>query len=136
MTRLEGWDDRLAEVIAGAVGRAYVLGEHDCLRVACATVQALTGEDFWPRFAGYKTKREALVAIARVAPSLPEAVSKVLGIEPVTPRLARRGDVCHYQDGEDHLGVCIGEHVAILGPDGLLLVPITDDRVPCCWRIG
>jgi hypothetical protein len=136
MTRLEGWEDRLFAVIEAARHAPYRLGEHDCLRVACQSVQALTGVDLWPQFAGYTTTRQALAKILEYGKTLPEAVSFVLGVEPESPKLARRGDVCHYIDTEDHLGVCIGEHVAVLGPDGIALVPITSDAVRCCWRIG
>lgn len=123
-------------VIEAARDAPYELGEHDCLRVACRAVEALTGEDLWPRFSGYRTRREALVKIARVAPSLGEAVTATLGLEPVAPRLARRGDIVLYRDVEDHLGVCLGEHVAVLGPDGLAMVGLLDERLLHCWRIG
>lgn len=136
MTRLEGWEDRLMQVIESARTAPYRLGEHDCLRVACRSVEALTGVGLWPQFAGYGTKREAIATILQYGKTLPDAVSFVLGVEPVSPKLARRGDVCHYADAEDHLGVCIGEHVAVLGDAGLVLVPITSDAVRACWRIG
>lgn len=136
MTRTEGWEDRLLKVIEGARTRPYRLGEHDCLRVACQSVEALTGIDLWPRFAGYATKREAIATILQYGKTLPDAVSAVLGIEPMSPKLARRGDVCHYVDAGDHLGVCVGEDVAVLGDAGLVLVPITSSALRCAWRIG
>lgn len=133
--RIEGWESRLAAVIESARDKPYVLGEHDCFLVACAVVEALTGHDFRP-FGTYRTKREALVAILKVAPSLPDAVTKALDTEPVPTRMARRGDIVHYFDVEDHLGVCLGERVAVLGPDGLAMVGLLDERVRCAWRIG
>ena len=136
MTRTEGWEDRLLAVIEAARNKPYKLGEHDCLRVACQSVEALTGADLWPQFAGYATRREALATILQYGKTLPDAVTFVLGVDPVSVRLAQRGDVCHYVDAEDHLGVCIGEYVAVLGPDGLALVPITSDALRCAWRIG
>src|SRR5262245_28821615 len=45
--RLPGWEKRLHAVIAAAGDRAYKLGEHDCFRVACLDVEALTGVDLW-----------------------------------------------------------------------------------------
>ena len=103
----------------------------------CTAIAAMTGTDFWPRFAGYRTRRQALVTIARIAPSLGEAVGRVLDVPPNSPRSALRGDVVLFRDdiGEDHLGLCVGAYVAVLGPSGLLRVPITDERLLGAWRV-
>lgn len=138
MARLDGWEGRLNALIEDARKRPYVLGEHDCLRVACAAVQALTGADPWPEWAGrYSTKREALVVIARYAGGgLDDAVTKFLDQAPVAPRLARRGDLVLYVDaaGEAHLGVSVGSRAAVLGADGLAFVRLGECRQ--AWRIG
>jgi hypothetical protein len=138
LTRLEGWPERFADVVAAAHDQPYVLGTHDCLRFSCACIEAVTGHDFWLRFAGYKTRRQALVTIARIAPSLGDAVSLVLEQSPVRPPAARRADLLLYRDpdGEDHLGVCLGATVAVLSPDGLLQLPITDKGLITAWRVG
>lgn len=125
------------DIILSASNKPYVLGEHDCLRVACAVVAAQTGIDYWPQFAGYKTRREALVTILRIAPTLREAVTKTLGVEPVAAALAQRGGIVLFNDGVlDHLGVCLGGEVGVLGPEGMLRVRITDPRNICAWRVG
>lgn len=136
--RREGWEARLAAAIDAALNEPYVLGENDCLRLACAAVDALTGTDYWPRFAGYRTHRQALVTIARIAPSLGEAVTATLGVQPASPRAALRGDLLLFRDdvGEDHLGVCIGRDVVLLAADGAITTGIDDARLLCSWRIG
>ena len=138
LTRRTDWPERLAEVIAGAQDQPYVLGQWDCLRFCCSAIRAMTGADLWPRFAGYKTKRQALVTIARIAPSLGEAVSIVLERAPLPPLQAGRGDVLLYQDtsGEDHLGLCWGAKVAVLGPQGLLHITLDNAGLRHAWRIG
>src|SRR6266508_3556525 len=74
--RLPGWEDRLAEAIAAARAKPYVLGEHDCFRLACAVVRALTGEDRWPQWRGrYASKREALRLIAEAGRDFTAAFS-------------------------------------------------------------
>lgn len=135
--RLEGWEQRLAAVIDSALGKAYVLGQNDCLRLACACVAALTGVDYWPRFAGYRTKRQALVTIARVAPSLGEAVTATLGVSPSATVAALRGDILLYRDeaGEDHLGTCLGRDVLLMGADGAITTSVDDMRLLCSWRV-
>lgn len=137
MTRLEGWESRLAAVLAAADAESYRLGTHDCLRVSCHAVEALTGVDLWPQFAGYTTKREALVVIAHHGRTLFDAVSNVLDVEPCPPLMARRGDiVLVFDQREHHLGVCAGATVATLMQDGLLYIPLDHSSVLNCWRIG
>ena len=138
LTRRADWPERLAEVVATATDKPYVLGRWDCLRFACACIEAMTGTDFWPRFAGsYKTHREALRAIILVARDLPTAIGNTLGVPPVPTLLAHRGDLVLYRDpAGEHIGVCLGATVAVLGPDGLLHLPLTHDGLGPAWRIG
>ena len=138
LCRRTDWPERLVEVIEAARDKPYVLGEHDCLRLACAAVEAMTGTDFWPRFAGYKTKRQALVTIARIAPSLGEAVTATLGRAPGPALSAWRGDLVLYRDaqGDDHLGISAGRDVILLAPEGTLALSLGDAGVICSWRIG
>lgn len=134
--RRQGWEVRLAEVIEAARERPYELGVHDCFRVACQAVLALTGEDLWSRFSGYRTKREALAYIARHGRSFDACFDHVFGVTSRDARMARRGDLLKFVDelGEAHLGVCVGSEVAVLLETGLGFVP----RAACerCWRIG
>lgn len=138
LTRRPDWPQRLVAVIDAARREPYVLGEHDCLRLACAAVEALTGVDFWPRFAGYKTKRQALVTIARIAPSLAEAVTATLGVSPSPVLSAWRGDICLFRDaqGEDHLGVCMGRLVVVTAPEGTLTMSLDHPGLLASWRVG
>lgn len=136
MKRIDGWEARLIAVVEAARHRPYVLGEHDCLRFSCACIEAMTGNDYWPNFAGYKTKRQARRVIAVIAPSLGHAVSLTLGRHPRVPRSAQRGDLVRFHDGEDHLGVCLGGIVAVLGEQGLQFIDLNDGRMTDSWRIG
>ncbi len=136
MKRLEGWESRLAGVIEAARHERYELGVHDCFRVTCAGVEALTGIDLWKDWAGtYRTRREALRRIAEYGGTFDEAFSRLFACEPVGPAWARRGDIVKFHDGrEPHLGLCVGAEVAVLGEDGLMFVPLTS--CSCAWRIG
>lgn len=138
MIRLPGWEDRLAAVFERARDLPYVLGQHDCLRVACEAVEALIGVDLWNSFAGrYATKREAFAVIRSVAPDLGRAVTAITGVDPVLPLHARRGDVLLYHDeAGDHLAVCNGATAAVLGTDGLLWLPLDHEGLRAAWMIG
>ncbi len=136
-SRIEGWELRLPLVIEAARNETYELGRHDCFRVACLAVVALTGVDRWPEFAGrYATKREALALLARHGSTFEAAFDWFFGGPHVDVKQARRGDIVALatSDGEKHLGVCIGSRVAFLAETGLLFVPLTGCL--CAWLIG
>lgn len=134
--RIEGWEARLAAIVEAARVRPYVLGEHDCFRVACEVVEALTGVDRWLEFVGYRTKREALVLLARHGATFEAAFDWFFGAAHVDVRLARRGDIVALADetGEKHLGVCLGLNAAYLAPTGLVQVPTRQGL--CAWEVG
>jgi hypothetical protein len=138
LTRRNDWPERLAAVVDASMARPYKLGEWDCLRFACTAIEAMTGTDFWPRFAGYKTKRGAHKAMLSAGDTYAAAVGATLEVPEQSPLLARRGDLVMYRDllDEDCLGVCIGGHVAVLAHDRLLRVPLTDARLSASWRVG
>lgn len=137
ITRHQDWPERLAEQIASAQNKEYVLGTHDCLRFTCQCIEAMTGIDLWPQFKGYKTLREAQEKIKSIAPTLKEAACKVLGAEPSPTIAARRGDVILFNDtfGE-HLGVCTGASAAVLQRHGLALLPTSHPGMVCAVRVG
>lgn len=158
LKRIEGWEARLAEVIEGARKEPYLLGKHDCLRVALLSVNALTGENLWPNFEGKYSTRHGAKRLLASLDQWPALARKPISIEVakemvrsqgshfdaafsflfdtmmVSPKLARRGDICKYSDVEDHLGVCIGARVAVLNDSGLSFVPLP--LCGGCWRIG
>lgn len=136
MTRVIDWPERLSAVVASAQDQPYVLGVWDCLRFSCKCIDEMTGINYWPRFEGYRTRREALVTILKIAPTLADAVTKVLGVDPIDVAFAGRGDLVIYNDGEDHLGICVGPTVAVLGAESLAFVPRENPRLLKCWRIG
>jgi len=134
--RLEGWEKRLFAELEAARHKPYALGEHDCFRLACRVIEALTGVDRWPEFAGYTTRREAMLKLARHGSTFEAAGDWFFGAPSIDVRFARRGDICCIQDadGEKHLGVCVGADVALLAPDGLTHRRLLD--CICAWKVG
>lgn len=134
--RREGWEARLWEILAAARERPYELGRHDCFRVACQVIEAMTGVDRWPQFEGrYATAREARRLIARHGRSFEAAFDWFFGAANVPARYAQRGDIVAAADeaGEKHLGVCLGALSVVLGPAGLVNVPTIG--CGCAWKI-
>lgn len=133
--RREGWEARLWEILAEAQARPYELGRHDCFRVACRVIEALSGVDRWPEFEGrYATAREARRLIARHGRSFEAAFDWFFGSANVPVRYAQRGDVVALAAGEaKHLGVCLGAQSAFLAPEGLARVPTLN--CICAWKI-
>jgi len=141
MERIEGWESRLTAVIEAARATPYVLGEHDCFRLACRVIEALTGVDRWPEWAGrYATRRECLALLATHGHNFTEAGNWFFGAEPVSWRQARRGDILEYRElsgpqaGEAHLVVCQGERSAGLLGVGFVFVPTA--ACAHAWRVG
>lgn len=138
--RLPGWEQRLAAVLESAGAKPYVLGEHDCVTVACAAVQALTGRELWGQWRGkYSNRREALQLCVEFGGSFTGAISRLFGAAPVAWKLARRGDVAEYRQAlgaevfEPHLCVVAGGYGVGLGPRGTLRVALSD--CAHAWRI-
>ena len=137
LQRREDWPEQLAAQVAAAQRQPYVIGVHDCLRFTCQCIAAMTGVDYWPQFSGYTTLREAQANILSVAPTLQEAVCKVIGVDAAPAAMARRGDVVLFTDGfGEHLGVCTGAFVAVLQRHGLLLLPISHSGMVCSVRVA
>lgn len=135
--RREDWPERLALQVRLAQAKPYQLGMHDCARFACHCVEAMTGVDLWPRFAGYSTLAQAHRTMRSLGETLGAAASAMLGA-PATPvAQARRGDVVTYRDAlGEHLGICTGAQVAVLGPQGLMHLPLTHPDMGVCVKVG
>lgn len=133
--RLEGWEHRLHAIIEDARARPYVLGEHDCFRVACRVIESLTGRDLWPAHYGYRTKREALAALGGHGSTFEAAFDAVLGLPRIEVKQAGRGDICALADavGEKHLTVVVDHRVALLAADGLQFIPKSGCHA--AWRV-
>jgi hypothetical protein len=135
--RIEGWESRLDAILEAQRQVPYQLGREDCFRLACRAVEAVTGVDRWPEFAGrYRTKREALAEIARFGSSFDRAMDWFFGAMSISVLQARRGDIVSLRDpgGDLHLGVCVGARAACYGPSGLTFVPLSACR--SAWRVG
>jgi hypothetical protein len=128
--RFPDWPERLQREIDAARNKPYRLGTHDCFIFACACALAMTGIDYRAKWGGaYDSRVAARRAIrAYAGAGLAEGIDKLLGADRRRTVLqARRGDWVLFKDQVDeHIGICIGQRVAVLAPDGLGFVALRD----------
>jgi hypothetical protein len=139
MQRKPDWAKHLLAEIQAASDRPFSWGEHDCALFACNVVNAMTGTDPAREFRGkYNTKAGS----ARLSISyggigkLAEAIALQCGAPEIKPSLAQRGDVCLIDlgDGDEVIGVCLGDKVASSTTVGLAFLPFR--LVTRAWGVG
>jgi hypothetical protein len=132
--RAPDWRRKLELYVAAAASRRFDFGEHDCAMFAAGAVAAMTGADPAAPYRGrYGTLNEGLELLraAGFGDHLDMADSL---FEEIPVARARPGDLAAVAAGEgDALGVVQGEHVYLVGPGGLRLVPLTD--ASRAWRV-
>jgi formylmethanofuran dehydrogenase subunit D len=56
-----------------------------------------------------------------------EGIATKLWGQPKTAAYAKRGDVILFDCGDgDALGICIGDKIAVMGQDGLVILPMSE----------
>lgn len=132
--RAPDWRRKLELYIAAAADRPFGLGQHDCAMFAAGAVAAMTGADPAAPYRGrYGTLTEGLDLLR--ADGFGDHLDVAGGLfEEVPVARARPGDLAAVAAGDgDALGVVQGEHVYLVGPGGLRLVPLTD--AARAWRV-
>lgn len=131
--RLRDWPERLAELVQARLREPFAWGSNDCCIFAADVVQALTGHDPAAELRGaYDGPVSAARALAGQQPA--ELAAGVLGQALDSPAMAQRGDVvCGLVDGQQRLGVCVGELWCGPGEDGLVFEPMSTAWQ--AWRV-
>jgi hypothetical protein len=123
MKRQPGWRTRLHREIAHAAKKLFDWGDHDCVLFAAGDcVFAMTGEDPAASFRGtYSNAFGASRAIKAAGfDDLPSLVAA--HFSEVHPSAAHFGDLMAVPGTNETgwaLGICLGERIAVLGPQGL-----------------
>lgn len=121
--RLDGWEQRLLAIIENP--GAFEWGTNDCCMFAVRCVEAITGVDHGKKYRGYKTEKGALSRLAKHGGT--EGIATACLGEPKNPKLAKRGDVVsHKNDLGVALGVCVGDKIAAISDNGIVLVSMRD----------
>lgn len=120
--RPDGWEKRLDEYLKN-VG-PFEWGVNDCCMFSANAALAITKQDYAKPYRGYKTAKGALSRLKDIG--VEGLATKAWG-EPKAAAYARRGDVILYDCGDgDALGVCIGDKIAVMGQDGLVILPMSE----------
>lgn len=123
-SRLEGWEQRLDNVIAFHDAEPFAYGKSDCYMLAHEAVEALSG--IAPYKVRYTSKRGAARALAkRGHRNLAEAFAAILPVIP--PSLAGRGDIVAVETDthEIALTICDGRELIGKAETGLIRLPLS-----------
>lgn len=136
MKRFEEWPLALARYIESVRQRPFAWGRHDCALMAADAIAAMTGVDLAADLRGSYDSAESAAVVMRSRYGVDDVASvagRLFG-DPITPRLAQRGDLL-LLDGEHGpaLGICLGTHAAAPGARGMVLMPM--EQWLKAWRV-
>lgn len=139
--RVDGWEHRLADLIADAHGLDFAYGSWDCGLFAAAAIRAVTGIDVAEAFRGQYATEAACSQVITAAGSLlvlADRVAREYGWERTRAVQAGRGDIVMGRlAGQATLGVCVGRLVVFARqPCGIHGLPITHPDLIAAWRIA
>lgn len=136
--RRPDWSPRLAAWTEAVRDRPFAWGTWDCLHLAAAVLEALTGEappeaiDRRGAYADAKGAEAVLRGLGFACAA--DLVTAVLG-DPVPWSAAWRGDLVEREtEAGGAIGVCLGDRAGFASAYGLLLLPMS--RTARAWRIG
>lgn len=133
--RLPDWPARLGVATAAWLSRPFAWGPADCAVWVADAVHSMHGCDTLVelRQPPRSTARQAARAVRRGGGYA--ACMARAGLAAVAPALAQRGDVVLLRHGgpQPVLGVCLGEHAAAPGAQGLQTVPMA--QAVAAWRV-
>ncbi|MXP42995.1 DUF6950 family protein [Allopontixanthobacter sediminis] len=116
MVRRDDWEARLGRFIADNRARPFEWGQHDCILMACAAVEAMTGFDAAKAYRGQYTDRAGSAKALRELGegTLLKTVDAVFKRKP--PSFAQRGDLVWFAGS---VGVCMGAQGLFVGEERL-----------------
>ena len=137
MTR--NFDSLLSKEIEKARFKKYKLGEHDCALFAINVIKEIYGIDYGERIKGFYSSKIGYLKLWKEigGSSLQEITEIIIGEKGREMIKVGRGNLVLYKDDVrgEHLGICIGDKVAIVSvADELIFIDILECE--CCWRIG
>jgi len=136
--RLPDWQVRLATLVGDRLQAPFVWGRNDCALFAADAVQAILGHDLAAPWRGqYHTATGAARLLDSLGGGLQALATHMLG-QPISPRLARPGDVVLMAATpaapRECLGICNG--ATALGPAAWGLAARSMAEVSAAWRVG
>lgn len=134
ITTAHALDDYLSSVS----GTAFSWGDFNCCHYVSAWVALMEGNG--DPMTGLP-RTDSLISARRLIAkldSLPEATTKALSRQPISPLLAQTGDIVYVSnqegDGFVGLGICVGRRIAML-TDGSTLAALPMSAATMAWRL-
>jgi hypothetical protein len=131
LNRRPDWQSRLVDYLGRASRMPFQPGRHDCALFAAGAVEAMTGVDLAAHWRGrYRTLRGGVRVLRRDGYADHVALAAAHFRARGAGEVAMPGDLAAVptQDGPA-LGVVQGQHVYVVGPDGLGMVPVVSALV-------
>lgn len=122
--RVKNWQTRLIETLEGFSGVGFKWGTADCMQLALACSEAMTGIVTYPNAHGYKTERGALRVLKKHGfDNCEQAIEAAFDEKPVI--MAGRGDIGIIDTPEGPAAlVCVGNQFVGISPDsGFIYLP-------------
>jgi hypothetical protein len=131
MSRIKGWEKRLASYVSDCATMPFRPGKMDCGLFFMGGMEAMTGRDISKPFRGkYRTIKKAMeIARSLGCDDHVEYVASILEERP-SPLMAQVGDCAVVDDvnGSPALGIVQGEHIYVMGLNGIGIVPLTEAK--------
>lgn len=126
MNRLTDWEERLATFVADNRERPFAWGQWDCILMACAAVEAMTGVDPAAEYRGRYSDREgAALALRELGKgTLVKTIASVFPERPIGK--AQRGDIVLFRGSA---GIAMGAYGLFVGEETLADAVATPQRV-------
>lgn len=123
--RLPDWEERLGLFIAENRDRAFAWGAFDCILMACAAVEAMTGVDPAAEYRGrYDDAKGAALALRELGKgTLVKTIDAVFPARPLGK--AQRGDIVMFRGSA---GICMGAFGLFVGEEALADAVTTPQR--------
>jgi hypothetical protein len=123
--RRPDWQSRLVAYLGRASRLPFQPGRHDCALFAAGAVEAMTGADLATHWRGrYRTLRGGVRVLRREGYADHVALAAAHFRARAAGEAARPGDLAAVPTPEGPaLGVVQGQHVYVVGPGGLAMVP-------------
>lgn len=135
LKRFDDWPERLHEFLKGRSGAPFSWGRNDCVLFVADAVEVITGVDL---AADFRDSYDSAFGAARImreefdSVSVDQIAAQFLPWCPTNR--AGRGDVVAVEtDDGVALGICVGDHAACAGREGIYYMPRY--TFAAAWRV-
>jgi len=139
LKKIDDWELRIRKFLVKCYHKKFQWGEHDCCIFLCDCIESMTGYDLSLPFRGkYTTKTGAAKTVVNISTSvfgLVDVFAKKYRFKKIKTNYAQNGDIIGLlnHDGDESLGILIGERILFAGDFNLESVEIS--HIKKVWRI-